>query len=297
MTSITRHQFHISNESLVLAVESNLLRLKALHNGDVDRVSKKNILQAVQYEELLEIPKAQSAQPFRMFGRDVLIADFGRAHVEQVIREVQDEGFYNLAYEAVSSNGGEGKTIVDVGGNFGGFSMGVKMKAPEARLLTFEAMPPNCANLKKNMEVNGFARNWVFACTALGSTDGDVLHFSVDNKHSGGASSVYSDPKNAPSLHDGRHLFYDVRSSRLDTLLELYNVTHVHALKIDCEGCEYDTLKTSRRIRDIDIVVAEFHINTHLKNQGHSFENLKSFLRQQNPDIQIYSTDINMHDA
>ena len=72
---------------------------------------------------------------------------------------------------------------------------------------------------------------------------------------------------------------------------------HIHALKIDCEGCEYDVLKSSRRIKDIDIIVAEFHINSHLRREGHSFENLKEFLTTQNPNIIIQSVDINMHEA
>ena len=67
--------------------------------------------------------------------------------------------------------------------------------------------------------------------------------------------------------------------------------------KLDCEGCEYDVLKSSRRIKDIDIIVAEFHINSHLRREGHSFENLKEFLRTQNPNIIIQSVDINMHEA
>ena len=79
--------------------------------------------------------------------------------------------------------------------------------------------------------------------------------------------------------------------------MDRYDIKHVDALKIDCEGCEYDVLKSSRRIEDIDIIVAEFHINSHLRREGHSFENLKEFLRTQNPNIIIQSVDINMHEA
>ena len=104
-------------------------------------------------------------------------------------------------------------------------------------------------------------------------------------------------PKDHPSLLDGRHAFLNVSSSRLDTILDRYDIKHVDALKIDCEGCEYDVLKASSRIKDIDIIVAEFHINSHLRRKGHSFENLKEFLRTQNPNIIIQSVDINMHEA
>jgi FkbM family methyltransferase len=251
----------------------------------------------VVYAGHLELPEHQPFLPYTLFGRQVQIADYSRGHIDQVLREVQDEGFYNLALNAISPGEGEGKTVIDIGGNFGAFSMGAKITAPKVKLLTFEAVPSNCANLKANMETNGFTNNWIFTCGALGSSDGDILHFSVDKEHSGGASSVYKNPITDPSLHDGRHMFYDVVSSKLDTMLEKYNVKHVHALKIDCEGCEYDTLKNSKRIKDIDVVVAEFHINSHLRSQGHSFENLKSFLRSQNPKIIIYSTDIHMHDV
>ena len=287
-----------SNEASVRSLESDLLLMKS-SNAELARSIRDSDVQEVPvvYAGALELPEPQPTLPFTLFGRLVQIADFSRAHIEQVLREVQDEGFYNLAFDAIATSRGKGKTVIDIGGNFGGFSIAAKIKAPEAKLLTLEALPSNCANIKANMEVNGFTTNWIFMCGALGATDGDILHFSVDREHSGGGSSVYKNPTTDPSLHDGRHMFYDVVSNKLDTILERYGVEHVHALKIDCEGCEYDTLKTSKRVKDIDVIVAEFHMNSHLRNQGHSFENLKSFLRKQNPNIKIYSTDINMHDA
>ena len=39
-------------------------------------------------------------------------------------------------------------TIIDIGGNFGAFSIAAKTRFPHARLLTFEAMPPTCRHLK-----------------------------------------------------------------------------------------------------------------------------------------------------
>ena len=234
---------------------------------------------------------------YAYLGRSVEVADSGKAHVQQVLAEVQNGGIYDDALSAVSEQFGAGKTVIDIGGNFGAFSMAVKIKAPSVRLYTFEAIPTNCANLKANMHENALDDDWTFSCEALGSSDGETLTFSVDIEHSGGGSSAYDKPKDHPSLLDGRHAFFDVSSSRLDTILDRYDIKHIHALKIDCEGCEYDVLKSSRRIKDIDIIVAEFHINSHLRREGHSFENLKEFLRTQNPNIIIQSVDINMHEA
>ena len=234
---------------------------------------------------------------YAYLGRSVEVADSGKAHVQQVLAEVQNGGIYDDALSAVSEQFGAGNTVIDIGGNFGAFSMAVKIKAPSVRLYTFEAIPTNCANLKANMHENALDDDWTFSCEALGSSDGETLTFSVDIEHSGGGSSAYDKPKDHPSLLDGRHAFFDVSSSRLDTILDRYDIKHIHALKIDCEGCEYDVLKSSRRIKDIDIIVAEFHINSHLRREGHSFENLKEFLTTQNPNIIIQSVDINMHEA
>jgi hypothetical protein len=55
-------------------------------------------------------------------------------------------------------------------------------------------------------------------------------------------------------------------------------------------------LKSSKRIKDVDIV-AKFHINAHVRRQGHTFENLKAFLKSETPNIQVYSSDIHMHEA
>mmetsp|Transcript_11218 Transcript_11218/g.46793 ORF Transcript_11218/g.46793 Transcript_11218/m.46793 type:complete len:319 (-) Transcript_11218:2757-3713(-) len=234
---------------------------------------------------------------YAYFGRSVEIADGGKAHVQQVLAEVQNGGIYDAALSAVSEHFGAEKTVIDIGGNFGAFSMAVKIKAPSVRLFTFEAIPTNCANLQANMHENTLDVDWTFSCEALGSADGETLTFSVDTEHSGGGSSAYDRPKDHPSLLKGRHSFFDVPSSRLDTLLDRYGIKHIDALKIDCEGCEYDVLKASSRIKDIDIIVAEFHINSHLRRKGHSFDNLKEFLKTQNPNIIIRSVDINMHEA
>ena len=83
----------------------------------------------------------------------------------------------------------------------------------------------------------------------------------------------------------------------LPSLMGMYGKSSIDVLKIDCEGCEHAVLKASHRIKDIDMIVAEFHINSHLLREGHSFENLKDFLRIQNPNIIIQSVDINMHEA
>ena len=234
---------------------------------------------------------------YTYFGRSVQVADSGKAHVQQVLTEVQNGGIYDAALNAVSGRLGIGKTVVDIGGNFGAFSMAVKIKAPGVHLFTFEAIPTNCANLQANMHENDLDVDWTFSCEALGSADGETLTFSVDPEHSGGGSSAYDKPKDHPSLLDGRHQFFNVSSSLLDTILERYDIQHIDALKIDCEGCEYAVLKSSRRIKDIDIIVAEFHINSHLRKERHSFESLKEFLRIQNPNIIIHSVDINMHEA
>jgi FkbM family methyltransferase len=239
---------------------------------------------------MTELPEHHPFLPRTLFGRRVQVADFSRGHVDVALREIQEDGLYDLALNAILPREGEGKTVIDIGGNFGGFSMAVKIKAPKARLITFEAVPSNCVNLKANMETNGLANNWIFVCGAMGATDGDILYFSFNEEHSGAASSY----KRIPGIHDGRRKFYDVMSNKLDTMLEKYNVDHVHALKIDCEGCEYDTLQTSKRIKDVDVVVAEFHMNPRLQSQGRSFENLKSFLRSQNPKIQIHTADVHM---
>jgi FkbM family methyltransferase len=182
----------------------------------------------------LNLPDPRPFSTHTLYGRMVQIADFSNAHIRGVLREVQVQGLYNRALNAVSVNEGAGKTVVDIGGNFGAFSMAVKMKAPKSKLLAFEAMPTNCANLKANMEVNGLTNGWIFTCGALGATDGDILHFAVHPEHSGGASSAFKNPLTDPSFKN--HIHYDIPTHKLDTMLEKHGVDHVHALKIDCEA-------------------------------------------------------------
>ena len=110
---------------------------------------------------------------------------------------------------------------------------------------------------------------------------------------SGGGSAAFGAFDGFGSDHE----HHTLKTYPLDALLARHGIGHVDLLKIDCEGCEYEALMASRRIKDVDAIVAEFHMNDHLAAQGHSFERLKDFLRRENPRIRIASKDIRMHNA
>jgi FkbM family methyltransferase len=132
------------------------------------------------------------------------------------------------------------KTILDIGGNVGFFSVAARAHYPQATIHTYEPNPRVLPCLKSNTAELGIS---VYS-EAVGAESGLVS--IVDE---GDSSSAFSQ-----STKDGTipKISLDVAVERLGGSVDL--------LKLDCEGAEWDMFRSSNPWRHIRNIRMEYHL-------------------------------------
>lgn len=127
-----------------------------------------------------------------------------------------------------------GMTVVDVGANFGYYSLLMAdLIGPAGHLLAVEPNPAAVTMLTRSLELNGFARRSAVISAAAGVREGIGRLFIPDGE-----------PKNAMLVDDGAEAVgrasIAVPVRPLDALLS--NTARVDFLKIDAEGAEEEVI-------------------------------------------------------
>lgn len=141
-----------------------------------------------------------------------------------------------------------GGTLVDVGANYGYFSLLWAAQRPANRVVAFEASPRNAADLQHNIASNGLGGRIELQQLALGKTQGRMAFDVGPSAQSGwgGLTDAASD----------RTIEVDV--VRLDDFWQRED--QIAVLKIDVEGADSWVLRGARRLlreRRIGIVFYE----------------------------------------
>ncbi|KAI0146300.1 FkbM family methyltransferase [Xylariaceae sp. FL1272] len=145
--------------------------------------------------------------------------------------------------------------IVDAGANIGLFSLYMKSKYPQSRILAVEPAPNNFNMLTKNLELHGVAQGVETHQCALGSTDGEgVLTFypnlpgnstlvpDIRNKQRPFMARIVGADK-VERLYGGAQAI-NVPVKRLSHVLkDCQGVSRIDLLKIDVEGVELEVLE------------------------------------------------------
>jgi len=123
------------------------------------------------------------------------------------------------------------KVILDVGANYGIYSLVAKAVNPKAQVIAFEPVPESFARLQANAALNNFDIH----CERVAVGDCEAF------------TRVYYDPRCTDQAtltsNDGhRNMSVPVQSLRLDRFLEQRGIT-VDLMKIDVEGHEPDVLR------------------------------------------------------
>ena len=130
-----------------------------------------------------------------------------------------------------------GMTLVDVGANWGYFSLlGAHLVGASGRVISLEPHPRLFRRLRENAESNGLRQ--VLAVEAAAANEAGVLTLEGFREHDenwGLSRIVNEEPSNG---HE-----FQVAAVRLDTLLDREHVNQVHLLKMDIEGAEESALQ------------------------------------------------------
>ncbi len=210
------------------------------------------------------------------------------APLKSLTNEINGDVYHLYAWEnSVRKHSDPEIIIVDIGANIGAFSIAACKYYPHAKIYAFEPLPQNYENLVLNLEQNNCSHNVVAVHSGVGKSDKPRKMNAKLQKNSGGAS-MFTQPN--------KYIFNveAVPMTTIDSIIEKYDLPHISLLKIDCEGCEYNTLYNSKYLKKVKCLVGEWHLNKLLRSRGHSFQKLDSFIRRENPDIKMFHIDIEM---
>ena len=137
------------------------------------------------------------------------------------------------------------QTIIDVGANIGDSSIYFALKGAK-KIIAIEPFPANYELAKKNIELNNLQKIIDIDLAGCSNKSGFL---TVDNKKSGGGVSLTSSTTGTK-----------IPLFSLENILEQNNLNSA-ILKMDCEGCEYDSiLKTDDKIIEkFSTIIIEYH--------------------------------------
>jgi FkbM family methyltransferase len=151
-----------------------------------------------------------------------------------------DEVFNKEIYENKLIRINEGDIVVDIGGNYGFFSLYAKHFMP-SKIITFEPSKSIFSHLSKNFTSGTIIQKAV-------SGKGGIQKFS-ENSFSSAASQLNEDGG------------YEVEVIGINDLLQTLDLERIDFLKIDCEGAEKEIFEeiNQETISRINKIVVEFH--------------------------------------
>jgi FkbM family methyltransferase len=150
--------------------------------------------------------------------------------------EIFNDGMYE--FECKKDN----PVILDCGSNYGTSIIYFKSKFPNATITGIEADPKIYTLLKSNIEGRNF-KDVTLINRAI-SADEKPIEFFCEGSDGGTTH---------PESHSEKSIKID--SIILDSLL----TDQIDFLKMDIEGAEYDVLKSSKKLNQIDKIFIEYH--------------------------------------
>jgi len=140
----------------------------------------------------------------------------------------------------------EGNEVVDIGANIADSSIFFALKGAK-KVIALEPFPKNFESAKKNIQLNNMDKKIDLILAGCGGKN-DVMYVNIESK--GVVKTLDKNEKNG----------LKIPILNLDKILERCK-TESPLLKVDCEGCEYETiLSTSREtLRRFGQIFIEYH--------------------------------------
>lgn len=195
-----------------------------------------------------------------------------------VLNDVWFEQMYEPNANGVPYSWDKARTIIDIGGSVGAFSLYAAKMAPQATVYTYEPEPGNFEQIRMNVGLNHLEDRIVVHEQAVGASKGEMtLHVS---HRSSGDHSMYQ--------HEGESHPITVSVVSLGSIFDTYNIQQCDFLKIDCEGAEYEILYTlpPEYFRRIKFIALERHLFS--DDETHNGEALQKFLEKKKFSVTPY---------
>ncbi|MBT3312771.1 MAG: FkbM family methyltransferase [Desulfobacterales bacterium] len=159
--------------------------------------------------------------------------------------------------------------IIDIGANIGLFSLFAASKFPGARIFSYEPIPVNFIQLKRNQDINKESRIICYQQAVSGSSGEIELHFDSSDSFTTSASITNGE-------NQGDKI--KVQCVTLPEIFRNNDIEHCDLLKIDCEGAEYDLLYncSSEYLNLVTQMVVEVHEG---KEEQHNIKSLEEYLK------------------
>jgi FkbM family methyltransferase len=144
----------------------------------------------------------------------------------------------------------QGKVVLDIGANIGDSSIYFALHGA-SKVIGIEPFPDNYEMARKNIELNNFSDKISVLIAGCSAKAGYINIY--DGFKSGIASHTY-DENYKPGTN--------VPSLTLENILKEYNIQKGESiLKMDCEGCEYDTILSASDalLRRFSHMLIEYH--------------------------------------
>ncbi len=208
---------------------------------------------------------ASKADPMVFKTRSGLVVEVPR-RLKHEFKEIFMEDAYLTGLENELQ---ENPIIVDIGANAGFFTIFAASVFKGARVLAYEPIPSNFAQLKRNKDVNPDADITVFNEAVSGSTGFITLAYDPEDSFTTSASII--------ERNDGQDGRIEVPSIDITGLFEKMGIEKCDLIKIDCEGAEYEILYScpDDTLNKIDQAAIEVHRGT---EKGQDMESLKAYM-------------------
>jgi FkbM family methyltransferase len=168
-------------------------------------------------------------------------------------------------------------TIIDVGGNIGLFILRYKYLYPKSKVYSFEPVPTNYEELLDIINSNKLT-DVVPVNKAIMDKKGKINLFLSPTNHAG--HSVFKEISG--------ERFVEVDTTTLEIVFTSYNISKCDLLKLDCEGAEYEILKSINQemaLKINTIIYEPTHklysvneLNSYLETLGYHIKNADNYL-------------------